>query len=117
VLLKLYCNLRVVPIAFAAKDGPFAVFRVAYARALAQAGLAGGLGVKPGAWGRAIFCPRAAKKLAMLSMELPADAGRETGREPGAMRVVENLVAGGGGRLPEADALVLVFVAVVACFA
>ena len=41
VLLKLYCNLRVVPIAFATKDGANAVLGVANARALAQAGLPG----------------------------------------------------------------------------
>src|SRR5438067_808611 len=44
VLLKLYCNLRVVPFAFAPKYGADAVFRVSDARALFQAGLAGGLG-------------------------------------------------------------------------
>ena len=44
-------------------------------------------------WPVGIFWPRAAKKLAMLSMELPVAAGRPMGREPGAMRVVENLPA------------------------
>jgi hypothetical protein len=42
VLLKLYCNLRVVPIALAAKDRSFAIFRVAHTRTLAQAGLSRG---------------------------------------------------------------------------
>ena len=41
VLLKLYCNLRVIPIAFATKDGSFAVLGMADASALLQAGLAG----------------------------------------------------------------------------
>src|ERR1035438_8761847 len=50
VLLKLYCNLRVVPLTFATKDGSFTIFRMADARALAQASLAAGLGdVKFGA--------------------------------------------------------------------
>src|SRR5665213_689048 len=44
VPFKLYCNLRVVPFAFAAKDGAHAVFGVADARALAQAGAASGCG-------------------------------------------------------------------------
>ena len=44
VLLKLYCNLRVVPIALAAKDGADTVFWMTDARALAQACLAGGDG-------------------------------------------------------------------------
>src|ERR1700733_14634062 len=42
VLLKLYCNLRVIPIAFATKDGSFAVLGMADASALLQAGLARG---------------------------------------------------------------------------
>ena len=37
VLLKLYCNLGIVPIALAAKDGAHAVFGMADARALALA--------------------------------------------------------------------------------
>jgi len=92
VLLKLYCNLRVVPIAFAAKDGSYAVLGVANARALTQAGLAGGGGgVKLGACEALSlepFVPRVAKKLACCPMEFPWEAGRAMGREPGAMRVV-----------------------------
>ena len=41
MLLKLYCNLRVIPIAFAAKDGSLAVFGMPDTRSLLQAGLAG----------------------------------------------------------------------------
>ena len=40
-------------------------------------------------FGRVNFCPRAAKKLAMLSIDPLAD----TGRDPAATRVVENLFA------------------------
>ena len=34
VLLKLYCNLRIIPIAFAAKDGSFAILGVTDANSL-----------------------------------------------------------------------------------
>ena len=53
MLLKLYCNLGIFPIAFAAKDDAFAIFGVADARALAQAGRAGGrVNVQFGAHGK-----------------------------------------------------------------
>jgi hypothetical protein len=42
VLLKLYCNLRVVPIAFAAKYRSFAILRVSDPRTLLQSRLARG---------------------------------------------------------------------------
>src|ERR1039458_10131666 len=51
MLLKLYCNLRIIPFAFAPKDRSFPIFRVAHARTLAEAGLAGGFGdvdLRPG---------------------------------------------------------------------
>ena len=41
VLLKLYCNLRIIPIAFATKDGSFAVLGMPDSRSLLQSGLAG----------------------------------------------------------------------------
>ena len=81
VLLKLYCNLGVVPIAFAAKDGALAVFGVADARALAQAGLAGGGGdVKFGA------------REALSARNLLPARGEEAGD------VVDGAAGGGGAR-------------------
>src|SRR5258708_28741805 len=43
VLLKLYCNLRVVPIAFATKHRSFSILRVPDPRPLPQSGLSGRL--------------------------------------------------------------------------
>jgi hypothetical protein len=42
VLLKLYCNLCIIPIAFATKDGSFAVLGMPDPRSLLQSGLARG---------------------------------------------------------------------------
>src|SRR5450756_2164775 len=39
MLLKLYCNLGVIPISFAAKDGTFSIFRMANPAPLLQARL------------------------------------------------------------------------------
>src|SRR5271154_7560514 len=41
VLLKLYCNLRVIPIAFATKDGSLAILRMPDPRTLLQPCLSG----------------------------------------------------------------------------
>src|ERR1700679_3158211 len=38
VLLKLYCNLRIIPIAFSMKHGPFAILRMPNPRTLLQSG-------------------------------------------------------------------------------
>ena len=42
--LKLYCNLRVFPVAFAAKDDAFAIFWMADALAAPESSRAGGCG-------------------------------------------------------------------------
>ena len=41
VLLKLYCNLRIIPIAFATKHGSLAILRMSNPRPLLQSSLAG----------------------------------------------------------------------------
>src|SRR5664280_2519046 len=81
VLLKLYCNPGVIPISLAAKDGADAVFGMTDARALAQAGLAGG-------GGRVNFGAREV----LASGNLLATGGEEAGD------VVDGAAGGGGTR-------------------